>query len=159
MPSRVIASGSNRCPALGNATATEFNEATSKAASRLVGVSTTRAAMISAQFGTHLGGRDKRVFSSLSNSVSGVLYARLGSQSIVQASTRTTDDAPAPRMENNRCQPHFKFRLPRIKCVISTMSSATRITRQTPTSHGGKMMKCTVCAASTGPLQLNEYAT
>src|SRR5450631_3245601 len=144
MPSAVIASGSNRCPAVGNATATELNAAISKVASRFVDVRTTRAAMISAQLGTHLGGRAKRVFNSLSNLISGVLSARLGVHGIVQAIIRSTDDAAAPRLENNRCQAAFNSRLPRTSRTKSAMSSATPSTRQIPTILGDKMRKCTV---------------
>src|SRR3979490_2993372 len=78
-------------------------------------------------------------------------------QKNVKASTKTTDEGTAPRVDNNRRQPAFKSTLLRAKCATSAISSPMPSTPHMLTIHGAKMTKCTVCAASTGPLQLNEY--
>jgi hypothetical protein len=112
--------------------------------------------MISAQFGKHLGGRVKRAF----NSSSTRHPACCRHDRACNASSMQAPESPMRRRRAREQTPQSSLQIQVCSRQIDKQDGQQRhpSTRQIPESHGGKMTKCTDCAASTGPLQLKAYA-
>ncbi len=111
-----------------------------------------RALMISAQFGTQAGGRDRRSFISCNNALSGVSAARLVVTDVPLISTANARGAMRPRAVNSRRPMDLISVSPRVIPQKIAINKATPRMRQTATRPGDKTTNRTDCAASTGPV-------